>query len=231
MERTKQLQAANKELEAFAYSVSHDLRTPLRGIDGFSQILLEEYQDKLDENGKNYLHRVRSASQRLAHLIDDMLHLSHIGREEMNIGQVNLSEIAHNIANELTEDHPERDVNFIIQEGIKVQGDGHLLRIVLENLLGNAWKFTSKHAHARIEFGAEQQDEKTIYFVRDDGAGFDMNYAGKIFGAFQRLHTDTEFPGTGIGLTTVQRVIQRHGGKIWAEGEVEKGATFYFTIP
>jgi signal transduction histidine kinase/ligand-binding sensor domain-containing protein len=230
-ERTRQLLAANKELEAFSYSVSHDLRTPLRGIDGFSQILLDEYQDKLDEQGKNYLQRVRSASQRLAQLIDDMLNLSRIGRAEMNFQQINLSEIVQEIADELVESQPERQIKFIIQEGIKVQGDGHLLRILLENLLSNAWKFTSKHANARIEFGVEQQDGKEVYFIRDDGAGFDMNYAGKIFGAFQRLHTDTEFPGTGIGLATVQRIIHRHGGKVWAEGEAEKGATFYFTIP
>jgi len=230
VERTKQLQDANKELEAFSYSVSHDLRTPLRGIDGFSQILLDEYQDKLDEQGKTYLHRVRSASQRMAQLIDDMLNLSRVGRAEMNIQQVNLSEIARAIADELHGNQPEREVKFIIQEGINVQGDGHLLRIVLENLIRNAWKFTSKHATAQIEFGVQKQDEKTVYFVRDDGAGFDMNYAEKIFGAFQRLHSVDEFPGTGVGLATVQRIIHRHGGKVWAEGEVEKGATIYFTI-
>jgi len=229
-ERTRQLQIANTELEAFAYSVSHDLRTPLRGIDGFSQILLEEYQDRLDDQGKNYLHRVRSASQRLAHLIDDMLNLSHIGREKMNIGQVNLSKIAQEIASELRENQPEREVKFIIQEGIYVQGDSNLLRIVMENLIENAWKYTSKHANARIEFGVQQQNEMKVYFISDDGAGFDMNYAQKLFGAFQRLHATTEFPGTGIGLATVQRVIHRHGGKVWAEGEVEKGSTFYFTV-
>jgi PAS domain S-box-containing protein len=229
-ERTSQLQSANKELEAFAYSVSHDLRAPLRSIDGFSQILLEEYQDKVNEQGKNYLHRIRAATQRMSQLIDDMLNLSRVSRTEMIIQRINLSEIVHDIADEFNINQPERQVKFIIQEGIEVKGDGQLLRILLENLISNAWKFTSKHANARIEFGKQQQEGEEVYIIRDDGAGFDMNYAGKIFGAFQRLHTDTEFPGTGIGLATVQRIIHRHGGKVWAEGEVEKGATFYFTI-
>jgi len=229
-ERTSQLEAANKELEAFAYSVSHDLRTPLRSIDGFSQLLSEEYQDTVDAKGKNYLQRVRSASQYMAQLIDDMLNLSRVSRSEMTIGQVNLSEIAHEIANDLPDYQAERKVEFIIQEGIEVQGDNHLLRIVLENLLGNAWKFTSKHATARIEFGMQLQEEVPVYFIRDDGAGFNMEYAQKLFGAFQRIHSATEFPGTGIGLANVQRVIHRHGGKVWAESEVEKGTTFYFTL-
>jgi len=237
IERTAQLEAANKELEAFSYSVSHDLRAPLRAIDGFSMGLLEEYQDKIDENGKVYLHRVRSAAQRMAQLIDDMLNLSRVSRSEMNIRQVNLSEIAQEIADDLYSTQPERQVEFIIQEGIEAQCDSHLLRIVLENLLGNAWKFTSKHPTARIEFGIQQQKEMPVYFIRDDGAGFNMEYVQKLFGAFQRLHTTTQFPGTGVGLATVQRVIHRHGGKVWAEGEVENlpagkagGATFYFTI-
>jgi len=229
-ERTNQLQAANKELEAFSYSVSHDLRAPLRSIDGFSQILLDDYQEKIDEQGKNYLQRVRSATQRMEQLIDDMLNLSRVSRAEMNIQQVNLSEIAQELANELCETYPERIVEFIIQGGIKVQGDTVLLRTVFENLLGNAWKFTSKHPTARIEFGMQRQNDRPVYFIRDDGAGFDMDYAPKLFGAFQRLHSTNEFQGTGIGLATVQRVIHRHGGKVWAEGEVEKGATFYFTI-
>jgi len=230
-ERTLQLQAANKELEAFAYSVSHDLRTPLRGIDGFSQILLEEYQDKLDEQAKSYLHRVRSASQRMAQLIDDMLNLSRIGRAEMNIQQVNLSEIAHDIVNELRGNQPEREIEFIIQEGIHVMGDGHLLKIVLENLIINAWKFTSKHPSAHIKIGMQFQNDMPVYFIQDDGAGFDMKYVQKLFGAFQRLHTSDEFQGTGVGLATVQRIIHRHGGRVWTEGEVDKGAIFYFTLP
>ena len=199
--------------------------------------LLEEYQDKIDENGKVYLHRVRSAAQRMAQLIDDMLNLSRVSRSEMNIRQVNLSEIAQEIADDLYSTQPERQVEFIIQEGIEAQCDSHLLRIVLENLLGNAWKFTSKHPTARIEFGIQQQKEMPVYFIRDDGAGFNMEYVQKLFGAFQRLHTTTQFPVTGVGLATVQRIIHRHGGNIWAEGKVENlpagkagGATFYFTI-
>lgn len=230
-ERTTQLEVSNKELEAFSYSVSHDLRAPLRSIDGFSQILLDDYQDKVDEQGKNYLNRVRSATQRMAQLIDDMLNLSRVSRAEINMKQVDLSEIAISIANELHENQPDREVEFIIQQGIKVNGDNHLLRIVLVNLIRNSWKFTSKHAKARIEFGVQLQNDRPVYFIRDDGAGFDMNYARKLFGAFQRLHTIDEFPGTGIGLATVQRIIHRHGGSVWAEGEVEKGATLYFTLP
>jgi PAS domain S-box-containing protein len=229
-ERTAQLELINKELEAFAYSVSHDLRAPLRSIDGFSQIILDEYQDKIDVEGKQYLQRVRSASQRMSQLIDDMLKLSRLSRSDMNIQEVNLSRMVQEITSDLQGIHPDRQVEFIIEEGIKARGDGRLLRIVLENLIGNAWKFTSKHPVTCIEFGVQQQNEKPVYFVRDNGAGFNMEYAQKLFGAFQRLHSDTEFPGTGVGLATVQRVIHRHGGKVWAEGEVEKGATFYFTM-
>jgi len=229
-ERTAQLEFANKELESFSYSVSHDLRTPLRSIDGFSQAILEEYRDKLDEHGQGYLHRVRSATQRMAQLIDDMLNLSRVGRSEMNIRQVDLSEIAQEIAEDLRNTQPDRQIRFIIPEGIKAQGDEQLLRIVLENLIGNAWKFTSNHPTACIEFGVQLQKELPVYFIQDDGAGFNMNYAQKLFGAFQRLHTAAEFPGTGVGLATVQRIIQRHGGNVWAEGKVEEGTTFYFTL-
>ncbi len=237
IERTAQLEAVNKELEAFSFSVSHDLRAPLRSIDGFSHALLEDYHDEIDEEGKNYLQRIRSAAQRMAQLIDDLLSLSRIGRSEINIQQVDLSKIVQQIADDLHANEPDRKVNFIIQKSIIVQGDSHLLRIVLENLIGNAWKFTSKHPTARIEFGVKPQKEISVYFVRDDGAGFDMRYTQKLFGAFQRLHTISEFPGTGIGLATVQRIIHRHGGKVWAEGKEENliagkagGATFYFTI-
>jgi PAS domain S-box-containing protein len=228
--RTAQLEAANKELETFSYSVSHDLRSPLRSINGFSQILLEDYRDQVDEQGKDYLQRICSATQHMAQLIDDMLNLSHVSRSEMNIQQVNLSEIVQNIADDLRETQPERQVEFVIQQDIKAWGDGRLLHIVLDNLIGNAWKFTSKHPTARIEFGVQKQNESPVYFIRDDGAGFEMKYVQKLFGAFQRLHTNTDYPGTGIGLATVQRVIQRHGGRVWAEGEVEKGTTIYFTI-
>jgi len=229
-ERTTQLEVANKELEAFAYSVSHDLRAPLRSIDGFSLALLEDYQEMMDAQGKDYILRVRSSAQRMAQIIDDMLNLSRVSRSEMNIQQVNLSEMFREIVDNLYSTQSQRKVEFIIQEGIYAKGDSRLLRIVLENLIGNAWKFTSKHPTARIEFGIQQQNEMAAYFIRDDGAGFEMKYARKLFGAFQRLHTTDEFPGTGVGLATVQRVIHRHGGKVWAEGEVEKGATFYFTI-
>ena len=176
------------------------------------------------------MNRVRSAAQRMALLIDDMLSLSRVSRNEMSIQQVNLSEMFREIAEDLHETQPERKVRFVIQKGIIVQGDSRMLRIVLENLTGNAWKFTSKHPEARIEFGMKLQNETPVYFISDDGAGFDMNYADKLFGAFQRLHSEKEFPGTGIGLATVQRIIHRHGGKVWAKGEVEKGATFNFTI-
>jgi PAS domain S-box-containing protein len=229
-DRTLQLELANKELEAFSYSVSHDLRAPLRSIDGFSLALLEDYHDKIDEQGKNYLKRVRTSTQRMAQLIDDMLKLSRVSRSEMNIMRVNLSNMFREIASELHESQPQRKIGFIIQEDIQVLGDSRLLRIVLVNLIENAFKFTSKHTVARIEFGMQLRNNIPVYFVRDDGAGFDMNHSQKLFGAFQRLHTSSEFPGTGIGLATVQRVIHRHDGNVWAEGEIEKGATFYFTL-
>ncbi|MBI2088431.1 MAG: response regulator [Deltaproteobacteria bacterium] len=229
-ERSAALEAANKELEAFSYSVSHDLRAPLRSIDGFSQALLEDYVEQLDEQGKDYLTRIRTASQRMGHLIDDLLNLSRVTRAEMRPEPVNLSEMAKSLAAELKQREPQRQVAFQIQDGLEVKGDPRLLRVVLENLFSNAWKFTSRHPRARIEFGAAQHNGKPTYFVRDDGAGFDMAYKAKLFGAFQRLHKATEFDGTGVGLATVQRIIRRHGGEIWAEAEVEKGATFYFTL-
>jgi len=225
-----ELEGANRELEAFSYSVSHDLRAPLRSIDGFSQALLEDYEDKLDETGKDYLHRVRAASQHMAQLIDDLLKLSRLSRAEMHYEQVDLSALAQAVAAELKETEPERQVKFIIKERVVAYGDRPLLRVVLENLFRNSWKFTSKHPQATIEFGVIQEGGKPVYFVRDDGVGFDRAYAGKLFVPFQRLHTSAEFEGTGIGLATVQRIIHRHGGNIWAEGEVEKGATFYFTL-
>ena len=226
-----QVTQANKELEAFSYSVSHDLRSPLRSIDGFSQVLLEDYADKLDVDGKDHLQRVRSATQRMAQLIDDLLKLARVTRSEIHRRPVDLSAQAREIAEELQKADPERQVKFVIAEEVNVQGDARLLRVVLENLLGNAWKFTRKHPGTRtIEFGATQHDDTRAYFVRDDGAGFDMTYADKLFRAFQRLHTMTEFEGTGIGLATIQRIIHRHGGRVWAKGAVEQGATFYFTL-
>jgi signal transduction histidine kinase len=229
-QRTVELEAANNELEAFCYSVSHDLRAPLRSIDGFSQAVLEDYGDRLGEEGRNYLQRVRAASQRMAQLIDDLLKLSRLTRNELRRDPVNLSALARACADELRQREPDRRVEFVVAEGVTAEGDGRLLRVALENLLGNAWKFTSRRVQARIEFGVEVRDGLPVYFVRDDGAGFDMTYAGKLFGAFQRLHSGAEFPGTGIGLAIVQRIISRHGGRVWAEGAVEKGATFYFTL-
>lgn len=229
-ERTTSLERVNKELETFSYSISHDLRAPLRHINGFSQALLEECGDKLNDNGKDYLHRVRTASRRMGELIDDLLSLSRITRQEMKRQPGDLSALANDIATQLKKDQPDRVVQFDIQEGQTVQGDARLLRIVLENLLGNAWKYTSKQSSARIEFGCTENDGEQVYYVRDDGVGFDMKYVKKLFGSFQRLHRDDEFPGTGIGLATVARIIHRHGGRVWAEAEVNKGATFYFTL-
>lgn len=231
LERAADLENANKELEAFSYSVSHDLRAPLRSIDGFSQSIIEDYENAIDDRGKDYLRRVRSAAQRMALLIDDMLTLSRVTRNEMVLQEIDLSGLAKDIAEKLRGLQPERKIEFIIQSDMTVWGDEHLLRIALENLFQNAWKYTSKHLEARIEFGLRTVDRKHVFFIKDDGAGFDMQYAQKLFGAFQRMHTTEEFPGTGVGLATVQRIILRHGGTIWAESEVEKGATFFFSIP
>jgi light-regulated signal transduction histidine kinase (bacteriophytochrome) len=225
-----ELIAANHELEAFSYSVSHDLRAPLRSIDGFSQALLEDYGSKLDSTGKDHLQRVRYAAQRMSALIDDMLNLSRVTRQPMRHENLDLSAMAQAIAAELQEAEPGRQVEFAIENGLGAVGDSQLLKVAMENLLRNAWKYTSGHVNARIEFGKVQQNGKFPFFVRDDGAGFDPRYADRLFGAFQRLHTVTEFPGTGIGLATVQRIIHRHGGEVWAEGAVEKGATFFFTL-
>jgi len=227
---TTQVEAANAELDAFAYSVSHDLRAPLRGIDGFSQALLEDYADRLDDTGKDYLARVRTASQRMAMLIDDLLNLSRVTRSAMHVGPLDLSALATGIADDLQKRDPSRRVEFAIAPGLHVQADPGLMRVVLQNLLDNAWKFTGKRTDARIEVGSVHQDGRPAYFVRDNGAGFDMTYVGKLFGAFQRLHGAQEFDGTGIGLATVQRVIHRHGGRVWAEGAVGGGAAFYFTL-
>lgn len=227
---TAELQATNEELQAFSYSVSHDLHAPLRAIEGFSRALLEDYADKFDERGKDYLKRVGAATERMAQLINDLLALSGVTSSELKYEPVNLSAIAHEIVADLRRSQPDRQVTFIIADGLIASGDPRLLRVAIENLLGNAWKFTTKHRAARIEFGVSRNGGEPVYFVRDDGAGFDMAYADKLFGAFQRLHSMAEFRGTGIGLATVQRVVHRHGGRIWAEGAVERGATFYFTL-
>gem|GEM_PF-2257320 len=224
-------EASNKELESFSYSVSHDLRTPLRSIDGFGQALLEDYQDKLDDTAKSYLDRMRKATQHLGRLIDDMLKLSRVTRSSMHYESVDLSAMVRDISENLRREDPARKVEVIIREGVFVSGDADLMRIALENLINNAWKFSSKEERPQFEFGTTVKEGKTICFIRDNGVGFDMAYVDKLFGAFQRLHTSLEFPGTGIGLATVRRVINRHGGEVWVEAAVGKGATFYFTIP
>ncbi|MFZ4437840.1 MAG: sensor histidine kinase [Syntrophales bacterium] len=231
LERTTQLEATNKELMAFSYSVSHDLRAPLRSIDGFSQALLEDCGNNLDNMGKTYLERIRKASQRMGLLIDDMLKLSRITQAEIKRGAVDLSGIIREIAEANQKGNSARAVDVTVQGGIMVQGDPRLIRIAMVSLLENAFKFTGKEAHPRIEFGTTVRNGETACFIRDNGAGFEMAYAGKLFGAFQRLHAADDFPGTGIGLATVQRVVHRHGGQVWAEGEKGKGATFYFTLP
>lgn len=222
--------AANRELEAFSYSVSHDLRAPLQSIDGFSLALLEDYHDLLDDSGKDYLRRVRVATQKMAQLIDDLLKLSRITRGVLLPAKVDLSDIARTVAAELQRAQPGRNVSFSIADGLTANGDPNLLKVVLDNLLGNAWKFTGKKEEATIEFGAAEVDGVTAYFVRDNGTGFDMKYADKLFVTFQRLHLEKDFPGTGIGLSLVQRIIKLHNGKIWAEGAVDRGAAFYFTL-
>ena len=228
-QRTAQLEAANKELEAFSYSVSHDLRAPLRGIDGFSQALLEDYSDGLDETARHYLTRVRAGAQRMGELIDDLLLLSRLSRSEMRRQEVDVSGMVKEIAERLLERDPRREASFDIEKTVTAEGDARLLTVVLENLLENAWKFTAREPSACVRFGM-QPGEIPVYFVQDNGAGFDMAYANKLFTAFQRLHSPQEFEGTGIGLATVQRIIHRHGGKVWAEGEVGAGATFFFTL-
>ncbi len=230
-QRTSELEVANKELEAFSYSVSHDLRAPLRSLDGFSQILLEEYGEKFEGEGRDFLKRLRGASQQMGHLIDALLQLSRVSRSEMERTTVNLSDMARQIATELQKTAPDRLVQFDIAQNVTALGDARLLHAALQNLIGNAWKFTSKREEARIDFGVVKKDGKRVFFVRDNGAGFEMQYANKLFGAFQRLHSVAEFEGSGIGLATVQRIVRRHGGSVWAEGEPNVGATFYFTLP
>lgn len=230
MERTHALQTANREMEAFSYSVSHDLRAPLRAINGFSHLLDEEYAGALDDKARNYLSRVRAGSERMGQLIDDLLHLSQMSRKPMRVVLANLSEMATEIAAELQAGDPARQVEWDIAPEVVAQGDEGLLRVVLINLLGNAWKYSAKRADARIEFGVVKNVRAPAYFVRDNGAGFDMAHAGRLFGAFQRLHSPTEFPGSGIGLATVARIVYRHGGEVWAEGSPDAGATFYFTL-
>jgi signal transduction histidine kinase len=231
-ERTAQLEAANKELESFSFSVSHDLRAPVRAIDGFGQLLRAQCGEVMDDTGRRYLDRVLQSAARMGQLIEDLLRLSRINRAALSREAVDLSRVAADVVERLQAAEPGRQVEVRIEPGLSTQGDGSLLRAALENLLGNAWKYSSRKAQATIAFGAVREEgQPTRYFVQDDGAGFEMAYADRLFGAFQRLHSEQDFPGNGVGLATVQRIIHRHGGRIWAEAEVDKGATFSFTLP
>jgi light-regulated signal transduction histidine kinase (bacteriophytochrome) len=230
-ERTAQLEVANQELEAFSYSVSHDLRGPLRSIDAFSRVLIEDYEDKLDEHGRVSVRRIHAACQRMGQLIDDILNLARVSRSQLRRRPVDLSRMAEAEAEALAKAEPERKIEFTIAPDVVVEGDTGLMQIMIENLFSNAVKFSRPRAVTRIEFGMTMHDGEPTYYVRDNGVGFDLSYAGKLFGAFQRLHTQAEFPGTGIGLATVQRIIHRHGGEIRAESRPDEGATFYFTLP
>jgi light-regulated signal transduction histidine kinase (bacteriophytochrome) len=226
----QELEAANRELEAFSYSVSHDLRAPLRTVDGFSQALLEDYGPGLDQQARDYVARIRQGCQRMGELIDDLLDLSRVVRHEIKIQPADLVALAQPVVEHLRRGEPARAVEFVAPAQLPALGDPGLLRTALENLLANAWKFTSKREAPRVELGVTRQAGETVYFVKDNGAGFDMAYAGKLFAAFQRLHAPEDFPGTGIGLATVQRIARRHGGRAWAEGRVDQGAIFYFTL-
>jgi two-component system, sensor histidine kinase and response regulator len=226
----RDLEHKNRELESFSYAVSHDLRAPLRRIDSFSRAVLESQGERLDESGRQFLSRVREASQHMSQLIDDVLYLSRVTRAELREQEVDLSALSNLILTRLGESEPQRNVEVKVRPGVVVAGDGQLLRIALENLLENAWKFTANEPESRIEFGVTNASGESTYFVRDNGAGFDMTYVDRLFGPFQRLHAQHEFPGSGIGLATVQRIIHRHGGRVWAEGLVGQGATFHFTL-
>jgi len=220
----------NRELESFSYSVAHDLRAPLRSIDGFSQALLEDCAEKLGADGKKYISFIRESAQHMAQLIDDLLGLSRITRSQLHREDVDISALAHAASTRIARSQPKRRVGVVIEDGLKGVGDPRLIAVLFDNLFGNAWKFTGKRDDGRIEFGATSEDGHPVYFVRDNGAGFDMAFVEKLFGVFQRLHSASEFEGTGVGLATVQRVVRRHGGRVWAEGDVDHGATFYFTL-
>ena len=229
-ERTAELEAANRELEAFAYSVAHDLRAPLRSIDGFTEALAESHADRLDPEGLHCLTRVRGAAERMNRLIDDLLRLSQVTRGVFRRERVDVTQLARLVLARLAEAQPGRAVETVVEEGLVAQADPHLLEVALTNLLGNAWKFTRRSNTPRIEFAASPSKSPAIYLVRDNGAGFDPAYASKLFNAFQRLHSAQEFEGSGIGLATVERIVSRHGGRLWAEGQIDRGATFYFTL-
>lgn len=228
---TIKLEDANNELEAFAYSVSHDLRVPLRAIDGFSRIVIEDYEDKLDEEGIRLLNIIRENTKKMGQLIDDILLLSRAGRQEMTISELDITSLAKNSYNEFNHDTEGRNIDFTVDNLPSTKGDRALLTQVLTNLIGNAIKFTREKENAHIEVGFKEDKDNNIYYVKDNGAGFDMKYYDKLFGLFQRLHSQEEFEGTGVGLSIVQRIISRHGGRVWGEGEVGKGATIYFSIP
>jgi len=230
LDRTAQLEAANRELEMFSYSVSHDLRAPLRHMDGFSQALLEDYAGKLDSTGKEYLERIRKSSRRMCEMIDALLDLSRFSRGQIVREDLDLSQMVQEICGDLAKSSPDRGVTVRVKEGVTAWGDARLLRVVMENLLANAWKFTSQRSDAAVEFSATETDGRPTYIVRDNGVGFEMTYADKLFAPFQRLHRQEEFPGNGIGLATVRRIVNRHGGTVWVEAEPGKGASFYFTL-
>ncbi len=230
-ERTAELEVANEELEAFSYSVSHDLRAPLRGMDGLSAALLDDYGDRLDTQARDYLQRIRESAQRLGILIDDLLRLAHVMGVDMRRTDVDLSMMAAGMAARLSESRTERDVEFVIEKSMEVRADEPLVRLAMENLLDNAWKFTEHEPRGKVEVGTTEHNGRVAYFVRDNGVGFEMQYVHKLFGAFERLHGTEEFDGTGIGLATVQRIVQRHNGSVWAHGQPGEGATFYFTLP
>ena len=229
-ERTAELEASTHELDAFAYSVSHDLRAPLRSLDGFSQVLLEDYAENLDDTGRGYLHRLRANVARMAQMIDDLLDLSRATRTELRRESVDLSALTREVLTELRTADPNRVVDTVFAENLTCVGDAHLIRLVLHNLLANAWKFSGKREHATIEVGSLTREDELVYFVRDNGAGFDMRYAAKLFDPFQRLHAVTEFDGSGVGLAIVHRIVRRHGGRVWAQSAPDEGATFFFTM-
>jgi light-regulated signal transduction histidine kinase (bacteriophytochrome) len=228
--RTRELKQLNEELTAFSYSVSHDLRAPLRSIDGFSQIVLEDYSARLDENGRRMLERIRNAAQRMGHLIQSLLDLARVTRQELDRQPVSITNLATTSLGHLMAMSPDRRIDFSVAPGMNAEGDAHLIRVVIDNLIENAWKFTSKTESPRIEVGRTEVDGKPVFFVRDNGAGFDPEHAGKLFRPFQRLHSESEFEGTGIGLATVQRIVNRHGGRVWAEGRPGDGATFFVAL-
>lgn len=230
VERTTQLEASNKELEAFTYSVSHDLRAPLRAIDGFSRILLRDYAEQLPDAAKRYLNLIRDNSQKMGQLIDDLLTFSRLNRQSINRQPIDLARMVHSVLEELSVEQNNRQIEFVLGDLPPCQADPALLKQILANLISNALKFTGQREVAHIEVNYQKSDNELIYYIKDDGAGFDMAYADKLFGVFQRLHRADEYPGTGVGLAIVQRIVHRHGGRVWAEAEVDKGATFYFTL-